>query len=362
MSARWQLEALKQKFRYAIEKLEQEHLLCFVDALDECPEDQVRDLIEFFESLSHLAIMNQIHLHVCFSSRHYPHLSIGMGLQLVLEEQEGHLNDITTYLSTELEMLHRRVKNLMMVQDDETVTYFFWIIYKFARRGKLDSIFPTLERISATAAELLTHTHPLARVFSLVLSYLSESDSGSILPVIDTTLRSIVDSFRYALGALHHTTTSLQNLYTSIVVMPREPDKAISDVRKITRCLDEECRGPQDLRAWQAHIYLMLNLASQGSQGIQEAVYVAAEMLEKTQMQDFLSQWVDNYQREAHCLMGIGQMELGKVDSGISHLSAAIDIAVRLYGVGDAKALYLRDKLEHYLRRWGRLQAAEEIA
>ena len=54
MSARWELEILKQTFRCAIEQLEQEHLLCFVDALDKCPEDQVRDLITFFESLNHL--------------------------------------------------------------------------------------------------------------------------------------------------------------------------------------------------------------------------------------------------------------------------------------------------------------------
>ncbi|MCJ1306511.1 Ankyrin-2 [Agyrium rufum] len=81
--------------------LEDEHVLCFVDALDECPEDQVRDMIEFFEDLVHLANSTQKRFHVCYSSRRYPQISIGKGLQVILEDQEGHSNDIEKYLSTE---------------------------------------------------------------------------------------------------------------------------------------------------------------------------------------------------------------------------------------------------------------------
>ena len=102
ISERWDLEVLKDTFLQAVERLKQEHLLCLVDALDECPEDQVRDMIEYFESLNDLAISNRIRFHVCFSSRHYPHISIRKGMTLVLENQEGHSDDISTYLSIEL--------------------------------------------------------------------------------------------------------------------------------------------------------------------------------------------------------------------------------------------------------------------
>ena len=37
----WDVEILKNTFFYVVEKLEQKHLLCLVDALDECLEDQI---------------------------------------------------------------------------------------------------------------------------------------------------------------------------------------------------------------------------------------------------------------------------------------------------------------------------------
>jgi hypothetical protein len=86
----------------AIEILGKQQLLCLVDVLDECSEDQVRDMVEIFESLGHFTNSNQIRFHICFSSRHHPHISINPGLQLILETQDGHTTDITAYISTEL--------------------------------------------------------------------------------------------------------------------------------------------------------------------------------------------------------------------------------------------------------------------
>ena len=161
MSARWELEVLKQTFRYAVEKLEREHLLCFVDALDECPEDQVRDLIEFFESLSHLAVMNQIRLHVCFSSRHYPHISTSMGLQLVLEEQEGHLNDITTYLSTELKAgSSKKIREIKAQIIEKASGIFLWVVLvvrilnKEYDKGRIHALQKRLKEIPTELNEL----------------------------------------------------------------------------------------------------------------------------------------------------------------------------------------------------------------
>ena len=102
ISEQWDAEVLKITFLHAVERFEQEHLLCLVDALDECPEDQIRDMIEFFESSSELAASNGMRFHVCFFSQHYPHISIRKGVALILENQESHSNDISTYLSAEL--------------------------------------------------------------------------------------------------------------------------------------------------------------------------------------------------------------------------------------------------------------------
>ncbi|KAI9692402.1 MAG: hypothetical protein M1822_006633 [Bathelium mastoideum] len=157
----WGIDVLKETFRTVLEKLGEDHLLCFVDALDECPEDQVRDLVEFFEDLSQLMATGQIRLHVCFSSRHYPHISINTGLQLVLEDQEGHSDDITSYLSTEL-----KVGESKLVQECKTKIVekasgiFLWVVLvvrilnREYDRGKIHAMRKRLDEIPVELNEL----------------------------------------------------------------------------------------------------------------------------------------------------------------------------------------------------------------
>lgn len=51
----WNVESLKYAFCLVVKSFKQHHLICFIDALDECAEDEVRDLVEFFEELGQLA-------------------------------------------------------------------------------------------------------------------------------------------------------------------------------------------------------------------------------------------------------------------------------------------------------------------
>ncbi|KAH7115263.1 pfs domain-containing protein [Dendryphion nanum] len=100
----WEIETLKKLLEQAILGLGESSVVCFIDALDECDEEQIRDMISFFESVGELAVTNSVHFQVCFSSRHYPHITIQRGLGLVLEGKEGHAQDITNYLETELKI------------------------------------------------------------------------------------------------------------------------------------------------------------------------------------------------------------------------------------------------------------------
>jgi hypothetical protein len=59
--------------------------MCFIDALDECAEHQVRGMVSFFEHVGELAVDAGIHFRVLFLSRHYPCITIKRGLELVLE-------------------------------------------------------------------------------------------------------------------------------------------------------------------------------------------------------------------------------------------------------------------------------------
>ncbi|KFA78982.1 hypothetical protein S40288_00553 [Stachybotrys chartarum IBT 40288] len=97
----WKLEVLKDAFARVVAKLKQP-IVCYVDALDECPEEEVRDMVYFFEEISSQAVGHQGRLRICLSSRHYPHITITRGLSLVLEQQSQHTSDIVRYVDSEL--------------------------------------------------------------------------------------------------------------------------------------------------------------------------------------------------------------------------------------------------------------------
>ena len=100
---------MKGLFEDAVRLLGDTSVICFIDALDECDKDQVRDIVAFFKQLGESAISSGVRFHVLFSSRHYPHISIKKGLELILVGQEGHSQDITTYISKELKIGHGNI-------------------------------------------------------------------------------------------------------------------------------------------------------------------------------------------------------------------------------------------------------------
>lgn len=98
----WPDEVLRQLFIRCLEKLEGRRVVCYVDALDECPEDDVRAMVSFFEEIGDTDPMAEFR--VCFSSRHYPEISIRTGLQLTLEAEAEHTNDIRLYINANLKI------------------------------------------------------------------------------------------------------------------------------------------------------------------------------------------------------------------------------------------------------------------
>jgi ankyrin repeat protein len=98
----WEDEILRQTFVQCLQKLENKRIVCFVDVLDECSEAAVRDMISLFERIGEMD--STAEFRVCFSSRHYPEISIRTGLQLVLEEEAQHMDDITLYIDANLKI------------------------------------------------------------------------------------------------------------------------------------------------------------------------------------------------------------------------------------------------------------------
>ena len=61
----WNIKELKSVLASAIENLGQQRLTCFIDALDECEGDQMRDMICFLEHLGRVAVSSRIRLNIC---------------------------------------------------------------------------------------------------------------------------------------------------------------------------------------------------------------------------------------------------------------------------------------------------------
>jgi hypothetical protein len=98
----WPLEMLKAIFAHVVARLQSRPLYCYVDALDECPEEDIREMVSFFDELGQQNSTSE--LRVCFSSRHYPEISTKAGLQLILEKEEDHRADIGLYIDAHLNL------------------------------------------------------------------------------------------------------------------------------------------------------------------------------------------------------------------------------------------------------------------
>ncbi|KAI1879107.1 hypothetical protein JX265_003284 [Neoarthrinium moseri] len=121
----WTIDSLKFVLEEAMKDLEEAPIICLIDALDECDEDQVRDMVLFLESLVNIHGL----LHVCFASRHYPRITIQTRLSIVLEERDGHYQDITTYLSSALRIGHSKgAEDIRFKLQEKARGVFMWVV------------------------------------------------------------------------------------------------------------------------------------------------------------------------------------------------------------------------------------------
>ncbi|PNP40031.1 hypothetical protein TGAMA5MH_07953 [Trichoderma gamsii] len=138
------LNVLKNLFHSAVSALGKRSFTCFVDALDECDEQQVMDLVEYFEDLAEDCTKTGVQLQICFSSRHYPYIDVRLGIRLALEDQDGHAEDLNEYIKSNL-----RIENPSVFEDlrlevlEKAAGVFLWVVLvvnilnKENRRGGL---------------------------------------------------------------------------------------------------------------------------------------------------------------------------------------------------------------------------------
>ncbi|RMJ19694.1 hypothetical protein CDV36_000691 [Fusarium kuroshium] len=138
------LNVLKDIFYNAVSNLGERTFTCFIDALDECDEQQVMEMVHSFEELAESCEGTGSHLQICFSSRHYPYIQLRHGIELTLEHQQGHSEDLSNYIQSNLRVtgpaLAEELRSEML---EKAAGVFLWVVLvvdilnKESRRGGL---------------------------------------------------------------------------------------------------------------------------------------------------------------------------------------------------------------------------------
>ncbi|KAK4031736.1 ankyrin repeat-containing domain protein [Parachaetomium inaequale] len=146
----WPRAQLEDFVRSIINKRLSKPLLLLVDALDECDERSVRDVVGFLESLSIDAVQAGITLRICLSSRHYPNVSMRKTLELTVEANEEHERDIATYVEEKLEGHDNEIKAKVR---KKAGGIFMWVVIvvsllkKAYDDGRLEAMREVLEEV-----------------------------------------------------------------------------------------------------------------------------------------------------------------------------------------------------------------------
>lgn len=124
----WPSNLLKNIFRAAVLRLENDTLTCYVDALDECEDNEASGIVEYFEDLMDSTVSENIKFFLCFSSRHYPHITMVKCQDLILELQDGHSKDIEKFVKSRLQLKNSaRKRHLARAICDKASGVFLWV-------------------------------------------------------------------------------------------------------------------------------------------------------------------------------------------------------------------------------------------
>jgi hypothetical protein len=158
---RWSSTLLRDVFRDAILHLEQDRVTCYIDAMDECRHEEVEDIVQFLDDLGDFAVGQTKQFYICLSSRHYPNLKISKSVELVLQHQKGHANDIQEYIRWRLSIEDEDLKrHLTEALEKKASGVFLWIVLVVAllnrdsRRGHSHEILKRLDHLPAELSDL----------------------------------------------------------------------------------------------------------------------------------------------------------------------------------------------------------------
>lgn len=153
----WSLKELRELFETAVTNLGHHRLICFIDALDESDEDDVRDMISDF---SDWGKRKDSMFSVCFSSRHYPFGDVSFGRKLTLENHQGHVKDLHEYVQGQLITGSEESAEIRGEILRKAEGIFMWVVLavkilnKEFRRGRIFAVQKKLRELPSKLSDL----------------------------------------------------------------------------------------------------------------------------------------------------------------------------------------------------------------
>ncbi|KAK3338513.1 hypothetical protein B0H65DRAFT_479220 [Neurospora tetraspora] len=149
-------------------------LVLLVDALDECSDLQVQNVVDFLKALS----ISEVNVSICLSSRHYPHIiSMGVFQELVVEKKAGHNTDIAMYVHDKLAMADSRIARIEEGVLNKASGIFMWVVLVVAMLKKAYAN----GKVGAMEQKLREVPSDLDELFSTILSKENPDKQETIL-------------------------------------------------------------------------------------------------------------------------------------------------------------------------------------
>jgi hypothetical protein len=177
----WPVELLKELFSDIVLALGSLKLTCYIDALDECPETSIRDMLDFLEDLGASTLRADIAFSVMLSSRHYPNITVRHASELNLDRTKGHHQDISAYIHDKLRIYDPSLaQNLALEIEFRSSGVFLWVVLVVAvlnemhDRGNRHLLLASLRKLPVELHSLFRQTiqtgsHDRANVVNLFL-------------------------------------------------------------------------------------------------------------------------------------------------------------------------------------------------
>jgi hypothetical protein len=155
----WETRELKEFLLLEYKRRQCKHTLLLIDALDECNDSDVQEVVDFLEDLSENAIQSDSNLRICLSSRHYPNIDIKKKTELVVEQQAEHDQDIFKYVQSKLRATNKDIQRQIL---EKAQHLFIWVVLVVEllniefNKGKIKAMWKKLNEIPSDLDELFS--------------------------------------------------------------------------------------------------------------------------------------------------------------------------------------------------------------